>query len=325
MSFKREKDYFTFFHRILNSILVSLKINLLSTIGNSRKIYPEDQILLFSDPRGGSTWLSQIINTIPKTALIWEPLHLSHVKQLKDLKFGWRQFIPDDIDWPEAKSFFSQALSGKIINTWTLSYTSLKDYLSARTFIIKICRGNMLLPWLTKQFNFRYTPIYMVRHPFGVVNSQLQHGGWEQTLSKYKVPETPFNDIFIQHKDYLESLTSREEIFTAIWCISNQVPLNHKNNNKKWITIHYENLLLYPEQEINRIFDIWRLPIPEGIVGSSRKKSKTVISELNTDNPEVQLERWKRELTEKQILMMKNVLEYFNFTEYSFKEFRPTI
>jgi hypothetical protein len=325
MSFKKEKDYFTFFHRILYSVLISLKINLLSTIGNRRKINPENQIVLFSDPRGGSTWLSEIINTIPKTALIWEPLHLSYVKQLKDLKFGWRQYIPDDIDWPEAKSFFSQALSGKIINTWTLSYTSLIDYLSAKTFIIKICRGNMLLPWLTKQFNFMYAPIYMVRHPFAVVNSQLQHSGWEQTLNKYKVPDIPFNDIFIQYKNYLESLNSKEEIFTAIWCISNKVPLNHINNNKKWITVHYENLLLYPEQEINRIFDLWRLPIPVGIVRSFRKKSKTAIGDLNEKNPAIQLKRWKRELTEKQIHKMKSVLEYFNFTEYSYKEFTPTI
>jgi hypothetical protein len=325
MKSRKEKETKDVLIKLSKEISVWLKINIITFISNYRNFNPNDQFLIFSDPRGGSTWLSEIINTIPNTAIIWEPLHLGYAEQLKDLGFGWRQYIPETVNWPEVNSFFEQVFSGKILNKWTMSNTDIIDYVYAKYFIIKICRGNMMLPWITRYFNFTYRPIHLIRHPFAVVNSQLKQGGWNQPFKKYKIQEIKYNDCFEVHKDFLESLTSREEVLTAVWCITNNVPLNHPENNNRWITIYYEDLVIDPEKEINRIFDIWGIPIPIDVDKSYRKISRTTLGEINMVNPEIQLARWKKELTEVQIEKMQMVLEYFKYKIYSYKDLTPVL
>ena len=323
MKSRKEKEIEIFILKVKRRIYLSFKITVIRWLSITNNKIPEHQLLVFSDPRGGSTWLAEILKSIPSTALLWEPLHLNFVKQLNTLNFGWRQYIPDDFEWPDAKFFFEQVLSGKVINEWTISNSTLLEYVHAKYFIVKICRGNMLLPWLTNNFNFKFKPIYLVRHPFAVVNSQLKQGGWDQVSNKFKIPETPFNDNFLIHKDYLNSLKSREEILTAIWCISNNTPMSHPNNNKKWITIYYENLLIEPDKCMSKIFNIWGIPIPEGIEETYGKKSRTALKNTNIENPYNQLSRWERELTRHQIKNMQNVLDYFEFKTYSSKDQIP--
>ena len=319
MKSQKEKEIEILISKVKRKVNLSFKICLFRWLSKINTKIPEHQFLVFSDPRGGSTWLAEILRSIPSTALLWEPLHLNFVKELNALKFGWRQYIPEDFEWPDAKFFFDQALSGKVINEWIISNSTLLEYIHAKHFIVKICRGNMLLPWLTNNFNFTFKPIYLVRHPFAVVNSQLKQGGWNQVSNKFKIPETPFNDNFLIHKKYLNSLESREEILTAVWCISNSIPLNHPNNNRKWITAYYENLLIEPGKCMSKIFDIWKIAIPEGIEKTYRIKSRTALKETNIESPFNQLSRWERELTGHQIKKMQNVLDYFEFKMYSDK------
>lgn len=73
-------------------------------------------VLLFSDPRGGSTWLAEVLCKATQKPMIFEPLHLKNVSKVREIGFGWRQHIPEDADWPEAKSFFQNLFSKKIIN-----------------------------------------------------------------------------------------------------------------------------------------------------------------------------------------------------------------
>ena len=312
-------------NRIIKRVFVFTKIGLISIFSIFKRSKAEDQILIFSDPRGGSTWLTEIIKSIPGTAIIWEPLHLSYVHQLSDLNFGWRQYIPEGIEWPQAEILFEKILKGKIINEWTMLYSSLSNYLSANTFIIKFCRGNMLLPWITGTFNLKYQPIYMVRHPFAVVNSQLKQGGWNKISNSFEIPNTPYNDCFNIHSAFLKTLTTKEERLTAVWCITNNIPLNHPNNNSKWITVYYERLLLHPNHEIQRIFNTWNIPVPKDIEITYQKKSSTTKGEMNSNDPEIQLAKWQRELTELQLNKMQRVLDYFEITCYSRDKLTPGI
>ena len=102
-------------NRVTKKVSVIGKIGLISLFSKFRKNRAEDQILIFSDPRGGSTWLTEIIKSIPNTAIIWEPLHLKYIHQLRELNFGWRQYIPEEVDWPQAKLLFTKIIEGKVL------------------------------------------------------------------------------------------------------------------------------------------------------------------------------------------------------------------
>jgi hypothetical protein len=155
-------------NRIKNRIELEHKVLRIKSL--KKRFKPEDQILIFSDPRGGSTWLAEMINTIPNSAILWEPLHLKYMTDFKKLGFSWRQFIPEKEEWNEAKKAFDKVLSGKVLNEWTLLKTDIETYKEADKLIVKICRGNALLPWIVNQYNFKYKPIYLIRNPFAVVS-----------------------------------------------------------------------------------------------------------------------------------------------------------
>ena len=311
------------YQKIIKRLSLELKLGALNILKHLKKFNPEDQILIFSDPRGGSTWLTEMIHTIPNTAIIWEPFNIHEVKMVKNLGFGWRQYIPENQQWPEASEIVNKILSGKVINEWTMLNTRVKEFYEAEKLIIKICRGNMLLPWITNQINFTHPPLYLVRHPFAVVASQLKQGGWDFPFRKFEVPPIPFNKIYLNHENFLVSLNSKEEILTAYWCLTNQIPLNDQRNNKDWITLYYEDLVINPRHEIENIFKRWKNQIPDGIEHIFRKKSRTSSNQALVMFPEIQLSRWKRELNSNQIKKMSGVLEYFNLKIYNSDNILP--
>ncbi len=312
-------------NRIQKRWRLEKKLIVLNFLKHFKKFNPEEQLLIFSDPRGGSTWLSEMLKTIPNTFLIWEPLNIRYVKIFNNLHFGWRQYIPEEIDWPEAHQALNQILTGKILNEWTLLRNSIKEYQEAQKLIIKFCRGNMMIPWLTRCFNFKFKPVYLVRHPFAVVNSQLKQGGWDREFTGLVIPDMPYNEVYNVHEKFLAKLSTKEEALTAHWCITNTVPLTHNKNNVNWITLFYEDLVLHPEAELKKIFKEWDFPTPEMISERYRIRSSTTIDPNEVNNPEYQLSKWKKDFSSEQIKKMKAVLEYFNIQHYNAEEVMPLI
>ncbi|MBL6729991.1 MAG: sulfotransferase domain-containing protein [Bacteroidia bacterium] len=284
---------------------------------------PVENLLIFSEPRGGSTWLSQMINTIPKTTLIWEPINPKVYQKLRNIKFGWRQFIPEDESWDEAHIFFLKILSGKKLTYHTTSHLNISSYVDAERLIVKFCRGNALLPWITKRFNFKYKPIYLVRHPFAVVSSQLKHGAWKEKKSNFEIPDTPFSQIYQDHRSFLKAIGSVEGNLIATWCLANKYTLENPRNNQDWITVFYEDLVGNPRNEIDRIFKAWNIEVPHEIFKKIKEPSATVKNDNFSRDIEQQLSKWKEEISKKEHDKMSEVLNYFNIQYYNNESIFP--
>lgn len=295
----------------------------LNYLRHNKTYYPTQNHLIFGSPRGGSTWMMKIIQTITKEPIIWEPLHLrTKNDSFRKLNFGWRQYIPEDVVWGEAQLTFNQLFAGKYIDNSIYKYSNFKQLLFSKSFLIKICRGNLLLPWLTNNFSFNYKPIYMIRHPFAVVSSQLKHGAWNYPVIKFNIPEIPYNQIYIKHEKYLKSLKTKEEMLTANWCITNQLPLNHLNNNINWLTINYEEILVNPHKSLQRILQEWKIQFDLDRIDFSKKSFTT--KQGSPIQISKQLGYWKENLNNEQVDRMLKVLEYFNVKVYS-KNLEPEI
>ncbi len=295
-----------------------------SLIAHKVDFNPENTITLFSDPRGGSTWLTEAIATIDNTAVLWEPLAITHNKGIFNLKFGWRQYIPENEQWEAASLEFKKILQGKGLNHWTGYFSSAHEFVKAEELIVKFCRGNALLPWFVKQFNLKYLPIYLIRHPFAVISSQMKQGGWNGTSAFFEIPSSPFNEIYSVHKLFLDSLKTKEEVLLATWCITNKEVLNNPNNNQSWVTVTYEELLLYPEDVVKQIFRRWDRSIPFKLLSQLKTQSSTTIDGSNVNNSISQLSSWKKYFDETQIDKMQSVLDYFEITLYSKESIVPS-
>lgn len=283
-------------------------------ISKFRSFDPRNNFYIFSDPRGGSTWLSELIQTVPFCAILWEPLHLEYSRVFRDLGFQWRQYIPEDEIWVEARKAFDQHFEGKEWNIFSSQMTHFSDLLFAERLIVKVCRGNRLLPWLTKQYEFKYKPIYMIRHPFAVVYSQLKQGGWDASWESFKLPNSPFIDFEKQHFDFLGNLKSKEELLVANWCISNKQTLENVRSGVDWINIKYEDLFLNPDDTLKLVFDQWRLEFPSNMDFS--KNSRTSLGTFTKDKMR-QLSKWKNHFDSRQIDQMLRIIDYFQIKQYS--------
>lgn len=285
-------------------------------VGRLRAFSPEDALVILAEPRGGSTWLAQVINTIPDTAVLWEPI--AHARAFRRLSFASRQFIPRYADWPAAKSAFDRIFRGRTVNHCTCRLSSPMSFLDADKLVVKFCRANALAPWITRVFNFHYTPVLLLRHPFAVAASQLRHPAWADQPSQYTIQSGRYRLHHEKHASFLSTLDTKAEMLVATWCLSNLVPLRTPLTDRSWMTVHYEDLLLDPAQEIGRIFDAWDLPVPE------RALYQASIPSVTTQNPtprksgvDRQLTKWRSRFAESEIEGLKRVLDHFEIHVYS--------
>jgi len=96
-----------------NLKLVFLKIYL------SGRFDEKDVILISSSPRSGSTMLSNALKAIPKSFVLFEPLHLRQVPEAKAAGFSWVTYLQPINKWPKGKAFLKRVFEGKVINEWT--------------------------------------------------------------------------------------------------------------------------------------------------------------------------------------------------------------
>ena len=300
--------------RVKNKIDTWIRVYRLQKLQDRLNFDPCEAIILSSDPRGGSTWLTQLINTINNSAVIWEPLNPPYSPLARQLRFSARQYIPPYAQWPEAKIMFDRIFSGKCLNNYIGSYSTIKDFKNADQLIVKFCRAHRLLYWLVNQYEFRKKPVHMFRHPLAVVASQLKQGGWNYHKHEFFFLNGPFNEYYESEKNYLLSLQTKEECLAANWCLSN-VPLL-KNPSPAIHFIKYEEMVRSPEEVLKNLFFEWNMDVPPESGKLVRKESKTTVEGSKVQDPKEQLYSWKNKFTPNVLSKLKAVLDHYEVRHF---------
>jgi hypothetical protein len=280
-------------------------------------------ISIFSSPRSGSTWMSSILCSLPNSFLVWEPLYLNPpYPELKKVNICWDPYIPEDTDWIEAEQFFKKLYNREICSLRALRLyfeNDLRLVSKAKFFIYKDVDSNMILPWLTKRFNIN--PIYIIRHPCAVVASQIKYKHWDWLISnpkaRYYQPHCKYKGIYELYKDIYAKVSRAEERLAADWALHNIVPINHKENNIRWITVSYELLYKKPFQEIERIYKRLGLTHTEMALSKIRSPSDTAMTtSFDRIHNTSQLESWKSELAGSAVRNILNIVNEFGIHFY---------
>lgn len=292
----------------------------------SKKIIP-----IFTNPRSGSTWLTDIIKTSGNITTVWEPLFKYNQYKINKFNpfaypelhrtgFAWNQPIPENAEWEEARQFFTNLMQQKIINLKIYRFNDFKKLKSSNTLLFKFCFGNLMLPWFVNNFNVK--PILFVRHPAAVVLSQLKRWGYTKSYQKYTIGNFRYNEIYKKYENIFRQVSSPEEYLAAEWALTNIYPVKHKFNNKKWLTVTYENMLISPEKELDRVSDFLDIKLSDNIIEQIKLPSFT--TDMKKDfRQEKQLNKWKTELSTKQQKMIFNIIEKFEVDFYSKEELLP--
>lgn len=276
-------------------------------------------IYIFGESRGGSTFLTELFLDGHRSVL-WEPL-MPNVLQKYNSTFynelGNIPYIHPDADWKDGKDYFHNLFNGSVLMPGMFNF-NLADinYHSPNKSIIKFCRGNALLPWITN--NFDVLPIFLIRHPLAVISSQLRFGsfqGYTVLPSVLDYQHGKFKALFYNHEDKITGITSVEEMFTVWWCLKNYDAVF--STQKKWLTVSYEYLLKYPVEERKRIEDYLKTPFSEEFDVKFKRPSSTTQKGSNILEGKNQLATWKSHLSQHQIKIILDTLHKFGFEMFT--------
>lgn len=278
--------------------------------------------LLFADPRGGSTWLSQVLTSIDRTILIWEPLHPQ--KGLKKLKQIGSRPSQEEAENSNLSESFKKLFRGKDLTTWMVSFVKLGDAILFKNVLIKFIRGNGIVFWLVETFQFDHKPIVLLRHPIPVALSQIRAFKKTNSLDNESRFIEKFPRLEDRHSQFVLNLKTRVGQQVAIWCLHNSQVLSNLDS-KKVIIMYYELLMSFPTEQLNRIELEWGVQFDDTVMSIVKQPSATDFKGDFKEDLGYQLNKWKEKVTEDELKESQQVLDYFRVKLYNTESSHPQL
>lgn len=290
--------------------------------------FEKPAIVISGSPRGGTTWLFEVLQKTTPVFGIWEPLHPEIIQEYYPTKtFTFHKYIDPFTKENELFPNLNDITNVNFISTRLLQQnTKFKTYKNQELLLVKCCRLSPMLPWF--DLNFRNNKVLQLyRNPLAVVSSQMKHGAWN-TFSKKHVSKLVNNqnytpEYYEQFQAIFDGIIFPEEVLAATWALDMIPTLNYDSKNV--FKLKYEELFSNPELNFAKIYEFFDLKLPDNLSEIIRKPSSTTKQGSNIlDNPEKQLLTWKKHLNEEQAERVRAILSKFGFNhigdiEYSLK------
>jgi len=313
--------------RVRDEVIKST-LDKLSTVATEGRI--EDAILIFGPPRGGTTWIMEILETIPRYKSIFEPLHPYWFPESQRIFYPrespiHRPYMPPFHYRTDAIDYFIRVFTGKVYSKhpiFPLTPRSILYRVLSDKVIVKFIRGNRLLPWITTYFNIRGVYL-LLRHPCAVMASIKNAWRFPESSPPYrkaflenaiKIREIRENQSLIKK---LRNLKTPIELSAANWAIDTYVALSHlRGHPNKGHVVVYEALVTNFEEEVMGMFNYIGEDIPKKVFPLYHKPSRTTQDKSYLGNPK-QLLKWKKRLSEHQIRKILTISHWFGLDFYT--------
>jgi hypothetical protein len=273
------------------------------------------KICVVSSPRGGSTWLGEVLSEGGNSLFIDEPLFVNSHKRLNKADIRWKIHLDYKNKEEKYIRFFNDLFSLQFFHWRPLVKNKISKFIFTDRLVFKFINANLLMDYFAAYLKSEKL-IYMIRNPYAVISSQLNHDGWlwAQKVTTKKIPEYMLNIECFKNLDFkeLNDLTP-EQVLTFNWCLTNKPVISSLNNNKKWLTVTYENLIERESSDLVRIreFIDEKKNLNTALISSSTKGNSA--DDIKLGN---QLNKWKSKLTDQQIENIHTILHHFDFVVY---------
>ncbi len=295
----------------------------------------EPDIYIFTLPRGGSTLLTEILNTDPHSKTASESFSLN-----KDNRQVLRKYFDDEflaeryVDITEDNlqkiiKYYGDLAEGKHWNSyyWSDFFSPNHRFNTTRT-IFKTHKVTYYFDDLMHYFKSDYG-LYLLRHPVSHALSRIRKD-WTSYIDLYAESEKIRKMLPKEAKLKIEQVNKAGtdlEKFIVSWCLENYVFIRcYQNENlpSNVFPVFYEDLVVNPEKTIMDICDKVKvkynkrmlniLDVPSsGIVHSTGETGEQII-EGNTD---YLVNRWSEEIDNNSMIQFKEILDSFGIKLYS--------
>jgi hypothetical protein len=278
-------------------------------------------VFVFTTPRSGSTWLTELLCSQPGYKDIDEPDDIRYRHVRKHLGISDWVTLCNQSSEPLLRRYFDAFCSGKLhfMDPWP-SFKRFRPVTKGIVFKLLHC-GEDRISWFRDTFNGRV--VLLLRHPIPVTLSREVFPRLEAFLdSDYRRHFTREQLAFA--REVIDS-GSRLERGVLDWTLQNAVPL--KQAEPDWIILTYEQLLLDPEPCIERLASELSLPDPElmrrsvAVPSSTVRKSDRATARVlsgpeSEDKKRWLLEKWRSKVNSADEARAMRILQVFDVDAY---------
>lgn len=305
--------------------------------------------------RSGTTWVQDVLAESNQLRAVFEPLHPEQVRGAE--RYAHRCLLANDRDpilnqllyryfyddyhslWADYR-IVKQRLGPKLrdFGSWRNLKARVRYIIDSKDNVIqyypqrrcqqrivKFVRANMMLSWLSKNFQPRI--VYIIRHPAAVVMSQMRAlADWNLThrFEIYRSDKRLLSGLCSHVRELLFEPLEPVEAITLSWCIENTIALAQAESCGIHV-VYYENLLENGESEWSDILSALGLSVmPEQSL--IVKPSQQTWGEKATDSSLVrQYASWEHKIDKETASKIQNMLDATQTNLYSLSEALPTV
>jgi hypothetical protein len=278
---------------------------------------PAQTTVLYSSGRSGSTWLSEILGSVPRTRLIFEPFHPHRgLAELADYRY---RYIEPGRDVPVLEAVYDAILNGKRATPWTEHLNSPTTMIYKRR-LVKLVRANLLFPWLVNRYPDQ-KHVLLLRHPAAVVLSQVRNG-WNLSSARIRDQADLRQSPAISALGRFGWPTSGFLSNLVFWAAENRVAIDRALESDTMI-VFYEHICLSPAEVLDELSRFLGLTLPTGALRRLDKVSWSSSADIGSMTVTEKISRWKGDLSEEQSSQVAEVLETCGLHEFYSLEPKP--
>lgn len=268
----------------------------------------DNTILLAGTGRSGTTWVSNLINFKNDYRYMFEPFHNQKVKIMQK-NFEYRQYLNPNKLSENHYQLIKKVVQGKVRNLWIDSHNRK---LLSKHRLIKDIRANFILYYIYKYFP-EIPIIFVIRHPCAVAYSKIKLG-WKIDLDNLLQQEQLNRDYLNPYRSFIKDVNKNGTDFEkhiVLWCIENYIPLKQFEDIDDILFLFYENLCLYPEQEIPRLFKYLGKQADDRVYSILNIPSQVTRKDSSINVGENIIKSWGVKITLDQMERSKEILREF--------------
>jgi hypothetical protein len=256
---------------------------------------PSQAILLAGSGRSGTTWLANLLCSVPGTQRIFEPLReLARWMPVGAPPYPRSSYLRPEGNYPYWHAVLRRVLTGQSRTYWT---DSVRTSFFPKRYLVKEIRANLMLGYIYDHFHPRI--IYLSRHPCAVVASRVRLG-WRVDLDNLLSQEQLIEDHLSPWVGRIERAKTNPVVSHAIWWAVESMVATLHLSTRHHCRAYYEHFLARPEASLRDVLSWLGLDlrsIPESRIGQD---SHTTWRESDANDPqeaEQRLSSWKGQLS----------------------------
>jgi len=300
-------------------------VPIINHLFNRHEPCKKSDIFVFSTPRSGSTWLTELISTQPGFTYCNEPFDIRN--PFPRLFFGASTFREAyELEYDYVEKYLKKISEG---NVRLFSTPPWKDFYTQRSKrivfkIIHFCEN-----YTDRiQRSFGGYRLLLVRHPIAVSLSRKEYPRIGALLETKYSEGLKEREIKLS-KDIFKS-GSKLEKGVVSWCIQNKYMISSFDEDE---VITYEQMVSDPIPIVNFLqkemdldedeLMLERLSIPSGSTRKSDYDTQKFIEKNKSNKRDFLAKKWKKQITDKKEDRLMNILKVFNIDVYDYGNFWP--